>query len=506
VLFEQVAATSATLARTSARGAKTALVADLLSNLQPAEIGPAVTWLSGDLTQRQIVVGYASLRSLPDAAAAATLTVADVESRFEGIKACTGAGSQARRRELIGDVFGASTAAEQQFLRGLLSGGLRQGALTGVVTDAVARAAAVPPAAVRRAAMLRGELAEVATVALTDGIDGLARFGLEPGRPIGPMLAQSAADPAEALQRLGGIARFEWKLDGARIQVHRRGADVAVFTRTLDDITTRVPEIVEAIRALPVRDLVADGEAIALRPDGRPYPFQVTASRFGTSDSQRTAQRLTGFLFDVLHVDGVDLLDEPGEHRWAELARIVPQALRVPSLTTSDAAAASAFLDDALAHGHEGVVAKSLASGYEAGRRGSGWIKIKPVHTLDLVVLAVEWGSGRRRGWLSNIHLGARDPKTGEFVMLGKTFKGMTDQMLAWQTERFTQLASGSTEGWVVSLRPEQVVEIAFDGVQRSTTYPGGVALRFARVLRYRDDKRPDEIDTINTVRGFLPT
>jgi len=373
------------------------------------------------------------------------------------------------------------------------------------MADAVARAAEVPPADVRRAAMLRGDLPAVAAAALAGGRSALADFKLEVGRPIGPMLAQTAESTQEALARLGGEAGVEWKLDGARLQIHRSGSDVGLFTRTLDDVTARLPEIVDYVSGLPARDFVADGEAIALTRGGRPLPFHVTASRVGSRDPAAGQARtpLTLFLFDALHVDGVDLLDEPTAERHRILSDVVPAANRPDRIVTADPDEASQFLSTTLDRGHEGVMVKSLTAPYEAGRRGSGWLKVKPVHTLDLVVLAVEWGSGRRRGWLSNIHLGARDPATGGFVMLGKTFKGMTDEMLAWQTERFLQLASGPTDGWVVPLRPEQVVEIAFDGVQRSSRYPGGLALRFARVLRYRDDKRPEEADTIDAVRAF---
>jgi len=334
----------------------------------------------------------------------------------------------------------------------------------------------------------------------------LDQFTLQVGRPVGPMLAQTATGVGEALEKLGGTGVFEAKLDGARVQIHRAGDQVTVYTRSLDDVTARLPEVVEATLALPVRELIADGEAIALRPDGRPQPFQVTASRFGRSvdvAAARTAQSLSVFFFDILHRDGVDLLDAPTSERTAALDDIVPVQNRVDRLITSDPGAAGEFLDRTLAAGHEGVMAKSLTAPYEAGRRGAGWLKVKPVHTLDLVVLAVEWGSGRRKGKLSNIHLGALDPARGGYVMLGKTFKGMTDAMLEWQTVRFHELAVGGTEGYVVQLRPEQVVEVAFDGVQGSSRYPGGLALRFARVLRYRDDKRPEEADTIETVRAM---
>jgi len=407
-------------------------------------------------------------------------------------------------------LFGAATSDEQQFLRRLLGGELRQGALSGVMADAVAVAAAVPVAAVRRAAMLAGDLPVVAAAALTDGGSALDKFTLQVGRPVGPMLAQTAVSVQDALDKLGGTALFESKLDGARVQVHRAGDTVSVYTRSLDDVTARLPEVVTAALALPVTRLIADAEAIALRPDGRPHRFQVTASRFGTRSGEVAREPLSVFFFDLLHRDGTDLLDAPMAERLAALDGVVPEAHRMRRLWTSDAVAAQRFLEQTLAAGHEGVMAKDPTSGYAAGRRGAAWLKVKPVHTLDLVVLAVEWGSGRRTGKLSNIHLGARDPETGGHVMLGKTFKGMTDAMLDWQTRRFTELAvdgtagSGSiagSAGGVVRVRPEQVVEIAFDGVQASTRYPAGMALRFARVLRYRDDKTAAQADTVETVR-----
>jgi DNA ligase-1 len=506
VLLADVAAASADVGSTSSRLAKTGHLAQVLGEAGPDEVAVVVSWLSGELPQRQIGVGWASLRTLPPPAAEATLTVAAVDAAFSEIKATTGKGSLARRSDQLAQLFGAATSAEQTFLRRLLGGELRQGALLGVMADAVAKAAGLPAADVRRAAMLGGELPAVAAAALSGGEAALAQFHLTVGRPVGPMLAQTATDVGDALDRLGGRAVFEAKLDGARVQIHRNGDDVAVFTRSLDDVTARLPEVVEATRALPVTTLIADGEAIALRPDGRPHKFQVTASRFGRSvdiAAAHAAQPLSVFFFDVLHRDGVDVLDEPGEARASVLAEIVPPEQRVDRLVTDDADEAQRFLELTLAAGHEGVMAKSLTAPYEAGRRGAGWLKVKPVHTLDLVVLAVEWGSGRRRGKLSNIHLGARDPETGTFVMLGKTFKGMTDAMLDWQTHRFTELADGPTDGYVVRLRPEQVVEIAFDGIQGSTRYPGGMALRFARVLRYREDKTAAEADTIDTVRAF---
>ena len=505
-----VATASAEVGASSARLAKTARIAELLATAtaggDPRLVAVVVSWLSGELPQRQIGVGWAALRSLPPPASEPTLTVEGVDATFTEIGAVAGPGSQSRRAALVAGLFAAATDTEQTFLRRLLSGELRQGALAGVMADAVAKATRVPAATIRRAAMLGGDLPAVAAAALSGGQSALGEFTLRVGRPVGPMLAQTATGVADALERLGGNAVFEAKLDGARVQIHRAGDEVSIYTRSLDDVTARLPEVVEAALALPVQNMIADGEAIALRDDGRPHRFQVTASRFGRSvdiDASRASQPLSVFFFDVLHLDGVDLLDEPTSTRLAALDAIVPAAARVDRLLTSDPDAGARFLEDTLAAGHEGVMAKSPTAPYEAGRRGAGWLKVKPVHTLDLVVLAVEWGSGRRTGKLSNIHLGARDPLSGDFVMLGKTFKGMTDAMLDWQTTRFTELAAGPTDGWVVPLRPEQVVEIAFDGVQTSTRYPGGMALRFARVLRYRDDKSPAEADTIDTVRAI---
>jgi DNA ligase-1 len=504
MLLADVAAASADVGAKSSRLAKTARIASLLDAAATGGdarlVAVVVSWLSGELVQRQIGVGWAALRTLPPPADEPNLTVAEVDAAFTAIGAVAGAGSQKQRAALVAQLFCAATAIEQTFLRRLLAGELRQGALAGVMADAVARAAGLPSAEVRRAAMLAGDLPAVAAAALTGSADAFGEFTLRVGRPVGPMLAQTATDVADALERLGSTAVFEAKLDGARLQIHRDGDNVALYTRSLDDVTARLPEVVDAALALPVSSMIADAEAIALRPDGRPHRFQFTASRFGRAEA-KDAQRLSVFFFDVLHLDGDDLLDLPTTERLAVLDTIVPATQRVDRLATADPDEAGSFLDATLAAGHEGVMAKSLTAPYEAGRRGAGWLKVKPVHTLDLVVLAVEWGSGRRTGKLSNIHLGARDPQTGGFVMLGKTFKGMTDAMLEWQTQRFTELADGPTDGYVVKLRLEQVVEIAFDGVQGSTRYPGGMALRFARVLRYRDDKGPAEADTIDTVR-----
>jgi DNA ligase-1 len=508
VLLIDVATTSGEVGGSASRLAKIARIADLLSRAKsdPKLVAIIVSWLSGELPQRQIGVGWAALRSLPSAAARPSLTVIGVDATFSTIGAVSGKGSQARRAELVGGLFASATEVEQTFLRRLLTGELRQGALAGVMADAVAAAAQIPATVVRRAAMLGGDLPAVAAAGLTGGTVALDAFTLRVGRPVGPMLAQTAASVTDALEKLGGTAAFEAKLDGARVQVHRAGDQVTVYTRSLDDVTARLPEVIEATLALPVTDLIVDGEAIALRPDGRPQPFQVTGSRFGRSvdvPAARATQPLSVFFFDILHCDGVDLLDTTTNERMAVLDQIASAQNRVERLVTSDPAAAADFLAATLAAGHEGVMAKSLTARYEAGRRGAGWLKVKPVHTLDLVVLAVEWGSGRRRGKLSNIHLGARDPASGGYLMLGKTFKGMTDAMLDWQTARFTELAVGGTDSYVVQLRPEQVVEVAFDGVQQSSRYPGGLALRFARVLRYRDDKSPDQADTIDTVRAL---
>jgi DNA ligase-1 len=512
---------SRTVSATSARLAKVAALADALRSAEPDEIPVVVAYLSGELPQRQIGVGWAALRSVPAAAEVPSLTVHGVDEAFSRIGAVSGKGSALERKRLVGELFGAATAEEQHFLVRLLSGELRQGALDGVMTDAVARAAEVPGGEVRRAVMLSGSLAVTAQAALGGGSAALARFGLQIGRPLKPMLASSEASIDEALARIGGQAAVEWKLDGIRVQAHvadghSAAASVRLFTRSLDDITDRLPEVVTALAALPVKDAVFDGELIALRADGRPYAFQDTASRAASEVDAPSAAKpgaakpgagtvpLSVFLFDALHLNGTDLIDQPDAERHTALASVVPQAMLMPRLVTDDPGQAAEFLADAVGRGHEGVVVKSLAAPYAAGRRGAGWIKVKPRHTLDLVVLAVEWGHGRRQGWLSNLHLGARDPETGGWVMLGKTFKGLTDELLTWQTARFLELED-HRDDWTVYVRPEQVVEIAFDGVQRSPRYPGGVALRFARVLRYRDDKQADEADTIDTVTALAP-
>ncbi|SDZ41303.1 DNA ligase-1 [Micromonospora pattaloongensis] len=514
--FIDLAATSAAVAATSGRRAKVELLAAALRGLAPDEISAGSAYLAGELPQRQTGVGYASLRDLPAPAVEPSLTVAAVDAAIAELSAVSGHGSQARRRQLLGALLAAATADEQRLLVGLFSGELRQGAQAGLLADAIARAADVPVATVRRALLLAGDLKAVAVAALSGDPAALGAFALQVGRPLAPMLAQSAASVDEALAATGTPAAVDVKLDGVRIQVHRSGDDVAVFTRSLDEITPRLPAVVAAVRALPARELVLDGEALALDATGRPRPFQETSSLAATRGARRRVAAelsraaapgapgaaLTPYFFDLLHLDGVDLLDAPGRERWAALADALPTGLLVGRVFVDGVDAAADAFAAAIDAGHEGVVVKSPDAPYDAGRRGAAWVKVKPRHTLDLVVLAVEWGSGRRRGWLSNLHLGARDPATGGFVMLGKTFKGLTDELLRWQTERFLELAVERGE-YVVRVRPVQVVEIAFDGVQSSPRYPGGLALRFARVVRYRDDKTAAEADTIDAVRAI---
>jgi DNA ligase-1 len=498
--FVELAATSAAVTATSRRLTKIDLLAAALRGLAPDEVVAGAAYLAGELRQRQIGVGWAALRDLPAPAEQPTLTVAEVDARLAEIGAQSGAGSQGRRRELLADLFGRATDAEQRMLVGLISGELRQGAQAGLLVDAIARAAELDGGAVRRALLLTGDLKTVAQAALTGGTAALAEFSLHVGRPLAPMLAQSAPSLDEALGTTGTPAMVDAKLDGIRIQVHRRGDEVGVFSRSLDDITARLPEVVAAVRALPVREIVLDGEAIALTTAGRPRPFQETSSRAATRGKAAAPTTLSGYYFDLLRLDDTDLLDEPGQTRWAALAGVLPGDMIVPRALVSTVDEAREAYERAIAQGHEGVVVKAASAPYDVGRRGGAWVKVKPRHTLDLVVLAAEWGHGRRRGWLSNLHLGARDPATGGFVMLGKTFKGLTDEMLRWQTERLLSLAVDRGD-WVVTVRPELVVEIAFDGVQTSPRYPGGVALRFARVLRYREDKPAAGADTIEDVK-----
>jgi ATP-dependent DNA ligase I len=509
VLLAELAEVSRAVGATPARLSKIETLASALRSATPDEAPIVVAYLSGELPQRQIGVGWAALREAPPPTGAPSLTVHDVDEAFSRIGAVSGKGSAGERKRLVGELFGLATAGEQYYLVRLLSGELRQGALDGVMTEAVARAAGVPVAQVRRAVMLRGSLPAVAGAALSGGSTALAGFGLLVEQPLKPMLAASEPSIEAALAKIGGQAAVEWKLDGIRVQAHISGdidgdgeKNVRLFSRTLDDITARLPEVAAAFAALPVRTAVLDGELIALRPDGRPYPFQDTAARAASETAPANPVPLSAFLFDALHLDGADLIDLPDEQRHEALAGVVPAGMLMPRLVTDDADEATAFFKDSVAHGHEGVVVKALTAPYAAGRRGAGWIKVKPRHTLDLVILAVEWGHGRRQGWLSNLHLGTRDPRTGGWVMLGKTFKGLTDEMLTWQTQRLLELED-HRDNWTVYVRPELVAEIAFDGVQRSPRYPGGVALRFARVLRYREDKPAAEADTIDTVRAL---
>jgi DNA ligase-1 len=497
MLLADLVATSEDVAATSSRLAKRDRLAACLVKLDGSEAPIGLAYLTGEARQRRTGIGYRGLGDLPAPAAEPTLGLIDVDATLEALEALAGPGSNAERGRLAGELFARATAPEQRFLRSLIAGELRQGALAGVLIEAIAKAAEVPAPAVRRALLLAGDLPFVGATALEGGLGALESIRIEVGRPLAPMLAGSAPDAATAIERLG-TAAAEWKLDGIRVQIHVREGEVSIFTRSLDDITDRLPELVEIVRALPVRSVILDGEAIALGPDERPLPFQITASHA----SRRTGtSALSLRLFDCLHLDGEDLIDHPAHERVAALTSHVPAALCVPRMLVHDAAGAEAALATALEAGHEGLVLKALDAPYEAGRRGGTWLKVKPRHTLDLVVLAVEWGSGRRRGLLSNLHLGARDP-AGGFVMLGKTFKGLTDETLRWQTERLLELEV-ERSGHVVHVRPELVVEIAFDGVQTSTRYPGGVALRFARVVRYRPDKRAEEADTIEAVQAL---
>ena len=494
MLLNDVVRASARVAATTSRTAKVAALAQTLAAAEGDEVLIAAHYLSGSLRQRRTGVGWRSVAVRPEPATEPSLTVTAVDDAFTALALLSGTGSQSSRALLLTELLGAATQTEQDFLAALVTGETRQGALEGLLIPAISAAFGVGVEAVRRAAMFSGSIPVVAVTAHAGGEAALAALTLQVGRPVLPMLASSAATVVEAFAGFGGQAALavEAKLDGIRIQVHRDQDAIAVYSRSLDDITARLPGVVEAAASLAAHRFVLDGEALALGSDSRPLLFQDTAS---------AQSRLTPFFFDLLHLDGTDLVDEPASVRHQHLARLVPAPLLVDRVVTGHPGEAEAFSRRVLEAGHEGVVIKALDAPYAAGRRGAAWVKVKPVHTLDLVVLAVEWGSGRRSGTLSNIHLGARDPDGG-FVMLGKTFKGMTDAMLAWQTERFLALET-HREGYVVHVRPEQVVEIAFDGVQRSRRYPGGMALRFARVVRYREDKRAEETDTVAAVRAL---
>jgi DNA ligase 1 len=497
-------AASRRVAASPGRRDKIAILAELLAAAPPAEVELATAYLCGAVPQEKLGIGYASLQAAAsgtDAAAAPEVELAEVNASLDRIAATGGKGSVEERRRLLAELLSRLTAEERVFLSGLLTGELRQGALEGLVLEAVARAAGVAGADVRRAVMMAGSLPRVAGVLLTEGASALSGYAVQLFRPVLPMLAGTAESAAEAIEELGEAA-LELKLDGARVQIHKAGDEVRVYSRRLNEVTSAVPELVDAARAFPARELIVEGEAIALRDGGAPHPFQTTMSRFGRRldvARAREAVPLTLFLFDLLYLDGVSLVDEPLRRRSAALAGAVPASLVVPRLVTASAEVAQGFLADALARGHEGIMAKALGAPYEAGRRGRHWLKVKPVRTLDLVVLAVEWGHGRRRGWLSNLHLGARDPEGGGFVMLGKTFKGMTDEMLAWQTARLQELEL-SRDRHTVYVRPELVVEVAFNDLQASPQYPGGLALRFARIKGYRPDKTPADADTLQTL------
>jgi DNA ligase-1 len=508
MLLTRLAHVSQEVAATSARSRKIALLAELFRDAEADDVPIVIPYLAGRLPQGRLGIGWKVLSRQVDPAPEPALTVREVDARLTALGKVSGAGSQAERGRLVGELMGAATADEQRFLFGLITGEVRQGALDAVAVEGLAEATGAPATDVRRAVMLAGSLQTVAEALLTDGPTSLDRFQLTVGRPVLPMLAHSAGSVAEAVEKLGACA-VEEKLDGIRIQVHRDGEIVRLYTRTLDDITDRLPELTSAALELRGERFILDGEVISFDEDGRPRSFQETAGRVGSRVDVATAAEtvpVSPVFFDVLSVDGRDLLDLPFAERHAELTRLVPEPMRVRRTLVSgpeDVPAAEAFLAETLKRGHEGVVVKGLDAAYSAGRRGASWLKVKPVHTLDLVVLAAEWGHGRRTGKLSNLHLGARS-SDGSFAMLGKTFKGMTDAMLTWQTERLQELAVES-DGHVVTVRPELVVEIAYDGLQRSTRYPAGVTLRFARVVRYREDKRAEEADSVETLLAAHP-
>ena len=504
MLLHDLVVTSTAVAQASSRLVKIGQLATLLQRLAPEEVEIAIAFLSGEPRQGRIGIGPSAIRDArpPAGADSPALQLIEVDGVFERIASTAGRGSPADRVRVLRELLERATDDEQNFLIRLLFGELRQGALEGVLLEAVARAANVSPGALRRAVMMAGELMPVARAVLVEGESGLARFAVQIFRPVQPMLAQTASGIDEALAELEEDVALEWKLDGARIQVHKAGDEIKVFSRNLRDVTAAVPEVVEAARRMGANEAILDGEVIALRPDGTPETFQRTMQRFGRKldvDRLRTALPLTPFFFDCLYVDGASLIDHPQAERFATLSAIARPAI-VPGLLRPTREDAARFVEDTLQRGHEGVMVKALASGYAAGRRGQHWLKVKLARTLDLVVLAAEWGHGRRRGWLSNLHLGARDPVAGGFVMLGKTFKGMTDQMLTWQTEKLLQLEISRDE-YTVYVRPELVAEVAFNDVQGSPHYPGGLALRFARIKTYRADKTAADADTIETVR-----
>ncbi len=497
-LLADVVTASREVTDTSSRSQKVAILAELLGRLDPHEVPVAVGFLSGVPRQGRVGVGYSTIYRVENGPATeASLTVAELDRAIAEVQATTGSGSAAKRKQILAALLSRATRPEAEFVKQLLTGGLRQGALAGLMVDAVARTAGVAGELARRALMLSGDLTRTAEIAITRGEEGLREVGFEILRPILPMLASTAASVPEALASFERSS-VEWKLDGIRIQIHRRADEVRIYTRNLNEITQALPGIVEAVRSIPVTRAVFDGEALWMGDHG-PAAFQDTVSQI---DSAAPPEGIVTFLFDLLHIEGEDLLDTPLEERAARLDEVAPR-LRIPSVLTSDAETASGVLDEALRAGHEGIVVKDAASPYSAGRRGKAWRKVKPVRTYDLVVLGAEWGHGRRQGWLSNLHLGARNPRTGDFLMVGKCFKGLTDELLEWQTKELLARESGR-QGIAVLVRPELVVEIALDGVQSSRRYPGGVALRFARVKRYRPDKSAAEADTIDDLRALL--
>jgi DNA ligase-1 len=507
VRFAEIAAASDRVASTSKKTEKIEILAACLRQIPKEEIDAAARYLAGQLRQKKLGIGWAGVsKSTAVGAEHASLSVADVDAVLSAIAQTSGSGSVKRRSDLLDSLIARASDGEQSFLRRLIIGELRQGALESLILDAIARAANLEVASVRRAQMVSADLGRVASAALFEGEAGLSRFQLELFQPVQPMLAQTAETVEEVLSRFAPAA-FELKLDGARIQVHKSNDEVRVYTRRLNEATERIPELVDAVRALPARKLILDGESIALASDGAPHPFQVTMRRFGRRLEVEKMQKelpLESFFFDCLRIDDDTLIGKPASERIAIMSDALPEKLRVPRIVTADAAQADAFLQKVLDDGHEGVMAKSLDAPYEAGSRGASWLKLKSAHTLDLVVLAAEWGSGRRQGWLSNLHLGARDETTGGLIMLGKTFKGMTDEILEWQTKKLLELET-RRERHIVWVRPELVVEVAFGDLQRSSIYPGGLALRFARIKRYRTDKTALEADTMTAVLRLAP-
>ena len=503
MLFSDVVETSRRIASTSKRLEKTGLISDLLQRLSPDEVEVTVAFLSGAARQGRIGIGYATVRdAVQKPTPAPELQILEIDRALWDIAEVRGPGAEQRRRELLGQVMARATEPEQQFLIRLLMGEIRQGALEGIMLDALAKAAGISASHIRRAAMMAGGAANIARTVLTEGEPGLKKFDIQLFRPVQPMLAQPAEDIHEALSELGEAA-LEYKFDGARVQVHKSGDQIAVYSRSMNDVSAAVPEVVHAVRNMPASDLILDGEVLSLDPEGRPQPFQVSMRRFGRKlDVEQMLDELpmTPFWFDLLYLNGQPVIDEAQARRFGELTKLAPAGNIVPHLSTGDRTGAEEFLQQALREGHEGVMAKSLSAPYAAGARGQSWLKVKQARTLDLVILAAEWGNGRRQGWLSNLHLGARDTEKGGFAMLGKTFKGLTDEMLAWQTHQFLKLEI-ARDKYTVYLEPKIVAEIAFNEIQVSARYASGLALRFARVKRYRPDKAASDADTFQTVR-----